>query len=211
MRVAMRYIIVCMLSLLVLSGCQFTAEQQEAFNPEKAALARLKLGLGYLAQAQAQTDKSSQDLKLAHYNLSLANQYSPNNPNVMLGMALFDQHVGEYNEADIIYQTITKTEPNNGLYHIHYGSFLCATNRYTEAQIQFQQAIALNRPQWKIDGLEQLGYCAIQHGDKVQADSAFHALFEYDSSKREHVADMARIYQQKGGTNIATYLLAVSK
>ncbi|WP_392561115.1 tetratricopeptide repeat protein [Orbus sturtevantii] len=205
------YIIICWSSLIGLTACQFTAEQQQEFNPELAALARLKLGLGYLAQAKDTTDKSNEDIKLAHYNLTLANKYSPNNPNVMLGMALFDQHVGERQEADVIYQTIIKLAPTNGLYRIHYGSFLCGTGRYQEAQTQYKIATTLNRPQWKMDGLEQLGYCAIQNGDIAQANQAFKSLFQYNPNKRQDVIGMAEVYRQQGDTQIARYLLTVCK
>ncbi|WP_392558450.1 hypothetical protein [Orbus mooreae] len=203
------YIAIGILSLSMLSACQFTDQQQQEFNPEKAALARLKVGLGYLAQAKDPTDKTSEEIKLAHYNLTLANQYSPNNPNVMLGMALFDQHVGEYQEAEMIYQAITEMEPNNGLYQIHYGSFLCATNHYEQAIAHYTQAIELNKPRWKIDGLEQMGYCAIQHDDTIRADNAFKTLFSYDSTRRKHVENTARLYEQKGDLRITNYLLTV--
>lgn len=199
--------LLCISSLFILNGCQLTAEQQAEFDPEKAALARLKLGLAYLAEA----DQSEENIKFAHYNLSLANQYSPNNPNVMLGMALFDQHVGEYKEAEIIYQTITTMEPNNGLYLIHYGAFLCATDRYIDAQEKFKKAISLNHAQWKIDSFEQLGYCAAQNGDRLQADEAFNSLFQYDSMKRKRVMDVAQLYKQKGDIQLADYLFNISK
>lgn len=204
-------ILIAVFSLSILTGCQFTAEQQQEFNPEQAALARLKLGLGYLAQAKNPSDRTSEEIKQAHYNLTLANQYSPNNPNVMLGMALFDQQVGEHQEADMIYQRITQMEPLNGLYHIHYGSFLCATNHYKQAIEQYSQAIELNKPRWKIDGLEQLGYCAIQNNDQTRADDAFKTLFSYDPTRRQHVANTARLYEQQGYLKLANYLLTISK
>ena len=193
-------------SLFMISGCQMS-ENDTTFDPEKAALARLKLGLGYLAQA----DKSEANIKLAHYNLSLANQYSPNNPNVMLGMALFDQRVGEYNEAEMIYQNITKREPNNGLFLNHYGAFLCATDHYEDAKAQFNKSIQLNIIKWKIAGLEQLGYCAIQNRDPVEADQAFKQLFQYDSSAPDRVSEMANIYRENGDIQTAKYLSTVAK
>jgi len=203
--------VICLLSLISLTSCQFTAEQQQEFNPELAALARLKLGLGYLAQAKDSTDKSSEEIKLAHYNLTLASKYSPNNPNVMLGMALFDQHVGEYQEAQTIYQAIIKLVPTNGLYRIHYGSYLCGTGHYQEAFGQYKIAADLNNPQWKMDSLEQLGYCAIQNGDIAQANEAFKLLFQYNANKRQDVISMADVYRQKGDTQIARYLLAICR
>lgn len=197
-------------SVVVISsliGCQFTEQQQTQFDPEKAAFARLKLGLGYLAQA----DASAENIKRAHYNLTLANQYSPNNPNIMLGMALFDQHVGEYEEAEMIYRNITKMEPYNGLYFNHYGSFLCAIDRYTEAKQQFKYTIELNKPKWKIEGLEQLGYCAIQNKDIIEADQSFKQLFKYDQTARDRVNKSANQYRQRGAVQIADYLDAIAK
>lgn len=196
------FVVLSVLFSFTLVGCQFTEQQQAAFNPEKAAFARLKLGLGYLAQAE----ESPENIKKAHYNLNLANQYSPNNPNIMLGMALFDQHVGQYDEADMIYRNIVKMEPMNGLYSNHYGSFLCARERYNEAKIQFKHAISLDKPKWKIDGLEQLGYCALQNNDIKEADQTFKQLFRYDTTAQDRVAKMADEYRQKGAVKIADYL-----
>ena len=192
-------------SMLMLAGCQ--TNNREEFDPETAALARMRLGLGYLAKA----NESEENVKAAHYNLKLASQYSPNNPQVMLAMAMFDQHVGEYDEAEMIYKRITLMQPGNGLYRVHYGSFLCGRDRYQEAQKQFEQSLELDKHRWKADAYEQYGYCAIQNGDKKIADLMFKQLFEYDSSRRSSVIKTAEIYENKGDQNIANYLFLVSK
>ena len=191
--------------MLMLAGCQ--TNNREEFDPETAALARMRLGLGYLAKA----NESEENVKAAHYNLKLASQYSPNNPQVMLAMAMFDQHVGEYDEAEMIYKRITLMQPGNGLYRVHYGSFLCGRDRYQEAQKQFEQSLELDKHRWKADAYEQYGYCAIQNGDKKIADLMFKQLFEYDSSRRSSVIKTAEIYENKGDQNIANYLFLVSK
>ena len=192
-------------AMLMLAGCQ--TNNREEFDPETAALARMRLGLGYLAKA----NESEENVKAAHYNLKLASQYSPNNPQVMLAMAMFDQHVGEYDEAEMIYKRITLMQPGNGLYRVHYGSFLCGRDRYQEAQKQFEQSLELDKHSWKADTYEQYGYCAIQNGDKQTADRMFKQLFEYDSSRRSSVIKTAEIYENKGDQNIANYLFLVSK
>ena len=191
--------------MLMLAGCQ--TNNREEFDPETAALARMRLGLGYLAKV----NESEENVKAAHYNLKLASQYSPNNPQVMLAMAMFDQHVGEYDEAEMIYKRITLMQPGNGLYRVHYGSFLCGRDRYQEAQKQFEQSLELDKHRWKADAYEQYGYCAIQNGDKKIADLMFKQLFEYDSSRRSSVIKTAEIYENKGDQNIANYLFLVSK
>ncbi|WP_334321342.1 tetratricopeptide repeat protein [Gilliamella apicola] len=198
-------IVLSCFAMLMLAGCQ--THNREEFDPETAALARMRLGLGYLAKA----NESEENVKAAHYNLKLASQYSPNNPQVMLAMAMFDQHVGEYDEAEMIYKRITLMQPGNGLYHVHYGSFLCGRDRYQEAQKQFEQSLELDKHRWKADAYEQYGYCAIQNGDKKIADLMFKQLFEYDSSRRSSVIKTAEIYENKGDQNIANYLFLVSK
>ena len=198
-------IVLSCFAMLMLAGCQ--TNNREEFDPETAALARMRLGLGYLAKA----NESEENVKAAHYNLKLASQYSPNNPQVMLAMAMFDQHVGEYDEAEMIYKRITLMQPGNGLYHVHYGSFLCGRDRYQEAQKQFEQSLELDKHRWKADAYEQYGYCAIQNGDKQTADRMFKQLFEYDSSRRSSVIKTAEIYENKGDQNIANYLFLVSK
>ncbi|OCF92844.1 hypothetical protein A9G17_06785 [Gilliamella sp. wkB7] len=198
-------IVLSCFAMLMLAGCQ--TNNREEFDPETAALARMRLGLGYLAKA----NESEENVKAAHYNLKLASQYSPNNPQVMLAMAMFDQHVGEYDEAEMIYKRIILMQPGNGLYRVHYGSFLCGRDRYQEAQKQFEQSLELDRHRWKADAYEQYGYCAIQNGDKKIADLMFKQLFEYDSSRRSSVIKTAEIYENKGDQNIANYLFLVSK
>ena len=198
-------IVLSCFAMLMLAGCQ--TNNREEFDPETAALARMRLGLGYLAKA----NESEENIKAAHYNLKLASQYSPNNPQVMLAMAMFDQHVGEYDEAEMIYKRITLMQPGNGLYRVHYGSFLCGRDRYQEAQKQFEQSLELDKHRWKADAYEQYGYCAIQNGDKKIADLMFKQLFEYDSSRRSSVIKTAEIYENKGDQNIANYLFLVSK
>ncbi|MBI0104414.1 hypothetical protein H3T80_09675 [Gilliamella sp. W8145] len=193
------------LVMLMLTGCQMNG--REDFDPETAALARMRLGLGYLAKA----NESEDNVKAAHYNLKLAAQYSPNNPQIMLAMAMFDQHVGEYNEAEMIYKRITLMQPGNGLYRVHYGSFLCGRDRYQEAKQQFAKSLELDRHRWKADTYEQYGYCAIQNGDKKTADLMFKQLFAYDTSRRTNVAKTAELYKNKGDNKIANYLFLVSK
>lgn len=190
--------------MIVLAGCQM--KNNNEFDPEKAALARMRLGLGYLAKA----NESEENIKVAHYNLKLAAQYSPNNPQVMLAMAMFDQHVGEYNEAEIIYKRITLMQPGYGLYHIHYGSFLCGRDRYQEAKKQFEQSIEFDRHRWKADAYEQYGYCAIQNNDKRTADLMFKLLFQYDANRRDNVIKTAELYKNKGDKKIANYLFSVT-
>lgn len=191
--------------MLILSGCQMNNSHE--FDPEKAALARMRLGLGYLAKA----NESEENVKAAHYNLKLAAQYSPNNPQIMLAMAMFDQHVGQYKEAEMIYKRITLMQPGNGLYRVHYGSFLCGLDRYEEAKQQFQQSLDLDRHHWKADAYEQYGYCAIQHHDKKTADLMFKLLFQYDANRRANVKQIAELYQNKGDINVANYLFSVIK
>ncbi|OTQ56638.1 hypothetical protein [Gilliamella apis] len=193
------------LAMLMLTGCQMNG--REDFDPETAALARMRLGLGYLAKA----NESEDNVKAAHYNLKLAAQYSPNNPQIMLAMAMFDQHVGEYNEAEMIYKRITLMQPGNGLYRVHYGSFLCGRDRYQDAKQQFAKSLELDRHRWKADTYEQYGYCAIQNGDKKTADLMFKQLFAYDASRRSNVAKTAELYKNKGDNKIANYLFLVSK
>ena len=193
------------LVMLMLTGCQMNG--REDFDPETAALARMRLGLGYLAKA----NESEDNVRAAHYNLKLAAQYSPTNPQIMLAMAMFDQHVGEYNEAEMIYKRITLMQPGNGLYRVHYGSFLCGRDRYQEAKQQFAKSLELDRHRWKADTYEQYGYCAIQNGDKKTADLMFKQLFAYDASRRSNVAKTAELYKNKGDNKIANYLFLVSK
>lgn len=191
----------------LLYGCQLTPQAQEEYDPDRAALARLKLGLAYLKEASL----SDENIKLAHYNLNLANQYSPNNPDVMLGLALFDQYVGENQEAEQIYQKIIQYEPQNGLYLVHYGTFLCQNDHYPEAKSAFERALQLQDKTWKADALEQLGYCAIQQKDKKSAQDSFNRLFSHYPTKRQQVKQTGEYYIQKGNVQIGNQLIQIAE
>lgn len=191
--------------LLSLAACQ--SPQQPDFDTDKAAEARLKLGLAYLAEAKT----SPENIRLAYQNLAIANRYAPDNTEVMLGLALFDQYVGQNGEADLLYKKITERAPENGAYAIHYGTFLCVNNRYQEAIAQFGQWIESTNYQWRNDSLEQAGYCAIQHNDVAKANEMFKSLFASEPDKRRQVTQIAQLYHDNGELAIANYLLNISK
>lgn len=191
----------------LLSGCQLTPQAQEEYDPDRAALARLKLGLAYLSEAS----ESNDNIKKAHYHLNLANQYSPYNPKVMLGLAMFDQYVGENDEADQIYQNIIKLEPNNGLYAVHYGTFLCQTQHEEQAEKILTRVINSGDQTWKSDAIEQLGYCYVHQNQQEKAQETFQTLFKRDPSKRSQVQQIGAYYIEKGKSDEGNWLIEIAK
>lgn len=186
--------------IFALLGCQTAT--QDNFDKQRAAQARLKLGLAYLAQDNP---------TLAYQNLAQALQYDPLDENVQLGMALYEQHIGALEYAEQRYTKLLDRLPNNGLALVHYGTFLCSTDRYQQAQQQFDKVFALNQPRWMVEGLEQAGYCAVQNGQLKKADSLFSQLFRYDPTKRQQLVHVAESYKKHGNTQAADYLLSLSK
>ncbi|QIQ20531.1 tetratricopeptide repeat protein [Zophobihabitans entericus] len=181
-----------------LLGCQ--SMEPADFDKERAAQARLKLGLAYLAQG---------DKPEAYQNLALAMQYDPNNRDVQLGMAIYEQQIGEYDIAEQRILALLDSGKDQEILLIHYGAFLCSTDRYAQAMEQFNKSLALKQYQWREEGLERAGLCAIENGDKATAKPYFTQLISYNPAKKQQLTEIAEQYRQMGQPQVAQDLLSV--
>ncbi|WP_392566270.1 hypothetical protein RHO15_01330 [Utexia brackfieldae] len=134
---------------------------------------------------------------LAYQNLSLAQQYSSHDPEVLLGMALFHQQVGEYTQAKTFYDVLMGQNKILGSTLIYYGRFLCDIGQYQDAQDYFHQAANLHQYQWKIEAIEQSAYCALNQGEQVLAMQQFSLLFSLVPTKRYSADKMRQYYQSQ--------------
>lgn len=103
--------------VIVLSACRISSQ----LDQDRAAAARLELGLAYLEQAR----NNAEYLDVAYHNLQLARKYSPNNAFVLFGLAQFYHQVGENTVADGLYKQLISKHPEQGDFSIYYGRFLC--------------------------------------------------------------------------------------
>lgn len=190
--------------VLSLTACMINPSQ---LNQDRAAAARLKLGLAYLEQAK----NNSRYLDLAYHNLKLAENYSPNNVFVLFGLAQFYHQVGEINIADTFYRRVLEQNIEQGNFFIYYGRFLCQTKKYNEAQDYFNRVIVLNHYQWKVEALEQSAYCALLAKDSKKAKKQFANLFRLAPLKRSEAKKMVRLYEKDKRVEAAHELKMILK
>lgn len=176
--------------IIILSACRIPSQ----LDQDRAAAARLELGLAYLEQAR----NNAEYLEVAYHNLQLAKKYSPNNAFVLFGFAQFYHQVGENKIADGLYKQLVSQHPEQGYFSIYYGKFLCQIGHYKKAQHYFDQAKNLNHYKWKVEAIEQSAYCAVFQQDIDMAKIQFSALFLLAPAKRDEVKKTMLFYKKKG-------------
>lgn len=135
---------------------------------------RLQLGLEYLHQG---------NVHAARQNLQKAVDAAPQDYRPQLGMALYEQWIGNNNAAQQRYLHALKMAPHNGNVLNNYGAFLCSLGQYVLAQQQF--AAATSAPDYDriADSLENGGYCLLKAGKNDEARQLFIRALKIDPSK----------------------------
>ncbi|WP_409306554.1 type IV pilus biogenesis/stability protein PilW [Pectobacterium sp. B1J-3] len=153
-----------------LSGC---SSPRDTVNPA-VAQTRLQLGLEYLAR---------NNLDAARQNLEKALDIAPQDYRTQLGMALYEQRIGENQSAEWRYQRALTLAPENGSVMNNYGAFLCSLGQYVAAQRQFSAAAQLPDYSQVADALENAGYCFFKAGQNDDARRLLSRALKYDPAK----------------------------
>lgn len=158
-------------TLSALSGC---ASSPDNAPHGAAAHTRLRLGLEYLAR---------NDLDAARRNLEKALAAAPDDYRTQLGMALYEQRIGEHPAAERRYRQTLRRAPGNGDVMNNYGAFLCGLGQYVAAQRQFDAAAQLPDYRQVAQALENAGYCSLKAGRHDKARSYLSWALKYDPAK----------------------------
>ncbi|WFN57564.1 type IV pilus biogenesis/stability protein PilW [Dickeya lacustris] len=148
-----------------------------------AAQTRLQLGLEYLARDQVEA---------ARDNLQKAERLAPTDIPVQLGIALYEQHVGDNQAAEKRYQHLLQRSPANGSVLNNYGAFLCRLGQYVAAQRQFDAAAQLADYHHVADALENAGYCFLNAGRTTDAAQWLGRALRYEPGKGKRLLAEAR-------------------
>ena len=157
----------------LLAGCSGSAPEEKDALPE-ASQTRLQLGLEYLKQG---------DLNAARQNLEKAADAATQDYRTQLGMALYEQRIGENSAAEQRYQQALKLAPNNGTVLNNYGAFLCSLGQYVPAQQQFSAAAVAPDYGQVADSLENAGYCFLKAGQNDEARILLTRALKIDPDK----------------------------
>ena len=157
----------------LLAGCSGSAPEKEA-QVSEAGQTRLQLGLEYLQQG---------DMDAARQNLEKALDAAPQDYRTQLGMALYEQRIGENAAAEQRYRQALKLAPGNGTVLNNYGAFLCGLGQYVPAQQQFSAAALAPDYGQVADSLENAGYCFLKAGQNDEARTLLSRALKVDPTK----------------------------
>jgi len=158
--------------VVFLNGC--AGEKQQTDVSTQSAQTRLQLGMEYLA---------ANNLDAARQNLDKAVKGAPDDYRTQLGMALYEQRVGENDAALNRYRLALKLAPQNGTVLNNYGAFLCSLGQYVPAQQQFVAAAQAADYGLVADSLENAGYCFYKAGNNDEARKLLSRALKYDPEK----------------------------
>ncbi|HDL6961031.1 TPA: type IV pilus biogenesis/stability protein PilW [Yersinia enterocolitica] len=188
---------VCLIAT-ILAGC--SGSSPEKASQSAAGQTRLQLGLEYLAQG---------DLTAARQNLEKAVAADPQDYRAQLGMAFYEQRIGENDAAEQRYQQAMKLAPGNGTVLNNYGAFLCSLGQYVPAQQQFSAAVLSPDYGQVADSLENAGYCFLRAHQNDQARVLLSRALKYDPDKGEPLLAEAQRHFGEGNRAQAQLLLDV--
>lgn len=135
----------------------------------KSAGYNVQLGLGYLEQG---------DINRAKAKFLKALKQAPKMPEVHYNIAYFYYTIHDYELAEMHYQQAIEHAYNRvpealGMAYNNYGIFLCQTDRFKEADVQFKLAIADKNYIDTASAYENAGLCAIKAQNKKIALNYF--------------------------------------
>ncbi|MEH2922369.1 type IV pilus biogenesis/stability protein PilW [Samsonia erythrinae] len=185
-----------LLATLLLAGCA----QSPLARSTVVAQTRLQLGLAYLTH---------NNLNSARQNLEKAVAIAPQDYRTQLGMALYEQRIGENRLAEQRYQRLLNASPENGSVLNNYGAFLCSLGQYVAAQRQFSAAAQLPDYSQVADALENAGYCFFNAGQVEDARHVLSRALKYDPTKGNALLTEAEKQFSAGKNERARLLLDV--
>ncbi|QDX29219.1 type IV pilus biogenesis/stability protein PilW [Dickeya poaceiphila] len=183
--------------ITLLTGCAQTPSKPVS---SAAAQTRLQLGLEYLAR---------NNLDAARDNLQKAEQLAPDDYRIQLGMALYEQRIGENQAAEKRYRRLLQQAPANGGVMNNYGAFLCGLGQYVAAQQQFAAAVQLPDYHQVADALENAGYCFFKAGQPNEAGQWLSRALRYDPAKGNRLLAQADSHFTAGHYDQARLLLSI--
>ena len=153
-----------LLPVLLLAGCAMVSDRDKELNSKEnlsaAAEANTQLGIQYLRDGEYELS-----LKKLQKALSL----DPDMPGAHDAIAVLYERVGDITNAEKHYKKSLRLKPDSARGHNNYGQFLCAQERYVEAEEQF--LAAANNPFYDAIpvALTNAGICAGRIQDPVFA------------------------------------------
>lgn len=148
-----------------------------------------QLGVGYLQKGR---------LDLANMNLEKALKEDANSGPANHYYALLQERLGQDQLAAKYFRKALQVDGKNSELLNNYGSFLCRTGNYSQAEAAFMAA--LRDPLYKTPeyAYTNAGICVGKQGDKPKAESYFRQALQVNDRFSEALYQMAKLAQEKG-------------
>lgn len=170
----------------ILNGCSNTSSLPDG---DKAGSYYTQLGVGYLQKGR---------LDLANLNLEKAIAQDPGSAPANHYYALLQERLGNDEKAAKHFRKALDVTPKDSGLLNNYGSYLCRTGKYAEAEQAFLKSVS--DPLYKTPefAYTNAGICIKKAGNITQAESYFRQALEKNSRFSEALYQMARLHQEKG-------------
>lgn len=171
----------------ILSGCLSTQTGSSSSVPDPFAAAknRLALGLTYL---------KSNNFQQAKFNIDKALDFAPRYADAHYGLAYYYQQVGENKLADESYLIALNLDSENAEIANSYGAFLCAQERYEEAEAYFNIAIDNQSYLSTSQSYENLAICSQSQGDTFAAIDYLNKALNFEPTRQKSLYLLAELY-----------------
>lgn len=200
--------VVCVMKGLLVAGCALALMACASMDPasntqrgagrktasgspspdyQKAALANVELGLGYLSQGQIARAKT----KLTH-----AIKLAPSLAEARSGMAYFLEMTGEYKDAEKSHKKAIQLSKTQGAAYNNYGAFLCRASRFQEADEAFHKALADKDYPRTSEIYENAGMCALRADRLTEALHYLRTAIIRDPSAATALIELAHLSLQ---------------
>jgi type IV pilus assembly protein PilF len=168
------------------AACVTVTEQEgrASFDHQKAAEARVKLGLSYLEAG---------NMPKARESLELALRYAPNYYRALNAIAYYYDRVGEIELANNAYLKALRVSPANGDVLNNYGTFLCQQGDFAKADEYFNRAIDLPHFYQVAASYENAAMCALSSEDTDKAYFYFKRAVEHEPHRYLSTLQLAKI------------------
>ncbi|MCW5659490.1 MAG: type IV pilus biogenesis/stability protein PilW [Burkholderiaceae bacterium] len=156
---------------------------------DRRARVRMELASGYYARGQLETALDEVKLALAA---------KPDLPDAYNLRGLIYQSLGDDRLAEENFRRALQLAPGDPNTLHNYGWYLCQRNRLSEAQAQFQQAIATPRYAGLARSLMTQGICYTRAGSWAEAERSLARSYELDPSNPVTAVNLADVLYRRG-------------
>lgn len=173
---------------LLLAACASSPPPEEQGNARRAAQTNTDLGRQYIARG---------DYEVALDKLKRAIAYDKTYAPAHTVLAFLYETLGDDAMAGKEYKEAVRYDPDDGSANNNYGAFMCASNRWNEAEPYFERA--LKDPFYKTPelALSNAGVCALNAGDLDKADRYLRQSIEYDENLPASLLALAKLNNQR--------------